>query len=152
MRLCSGCQTKVPDNVRLCDECQVERNKSRKTDGGREHTVTDRERYAFLYSGVRWRTRVQPTALRRCPTCSRCQLALSEIVDHIVPAGVAIQQARDSGRFPFDRYAGFYLLSNLQGLCRACHTVKTDQDKAHVGPWPDVMEKEASRQKKQWTL
>jgi hypothetical protein len=33
-----------------------------------------------------------------------------------------------------------------------CHTVKTDEDKAHVGPWPDVVEKEAAAPKKQWTF
>ena len=70
--------------------------------------------------------------------CARCNLALSaNIADHIVPAGVAVQQARDSGRYPYDKYAGYYLLSNLQGLCRPCHGVKTLEDKAHVGPWPE---------------
>jgi 5-methylcytosine-specific restriction endonuclease McrA len=151
MRMCSGCQTKVPETVRFCDACKRERKKTA-GDGGREHTVTDRERYAFLYSGVRWRTKVQPLALRRCRMCARCNVHLSEIVDHVVPSGVAIQQARDSGRFPFDKYAGFYLLSNLQGLCRECHILKTGEDKGHVGPWPDVMEKEAARPKKQWTF
>jgi 5-methylcytosine-specific restriction endonuclease McrA len=84
--------------------------------------------------------------------CARCNLQLSEIVDHIVPALVAIQQARDSGKFPFDKYAGYFLLSNLQGLCRECHYRKTLEDKTHVGPWPDVVAIETAAPKKRWTF
>ena len=84
--------------------------------------------------------------------CARCELSISAIVDHVVPAGVAIAQAQQSGRYSQDRYAGFYLLSNLQGLCRACHALKTEEDKTHAGPWPDVLAKEAQRAKRVWSF
>jgi 5-methylcytosine-specific restriction endonuclease McrA len=151
MRLCSGCQTKVEDHVRFCVECTAERNPCVVSDGIQQHTVTDRERYAFLYSGVRWRVRVQPKALAANPFCSMCG-AIAEIVDHIVPAGVAIAQAQASGRWPCDKYAGFYFTTNLHGLCRKCHSIKTEQDKQHVGEWPSVVDKELSKPKKVWSF
>jgi 5-methylcytosine-specific restriction endonuclease McrA len=84
--------------------------------------------------------------------CARCERAISEIVDHIVPAYVAIAQAQASGRYPYDKYAGYYLLSNLQGLCRPCHGAKTLEDKTHVGPWPNVVEIEKRAPKKVWAF
>jgi hypothetical protein len=78
-------------------------------------------------------------------------LSITVLVDHIVPAGIAIQQARDSGRY-LDPWAGFYLLSNLQGLCAACHHLKTVEDKTHTGPWPDVLAAEDQATKKRWTF
>jgi hypothetical protein len=77
---------------------------------------------------------------------------VSEIVDHKVPAGVAIVQVQESGRYPLDKWAGFYLLSNLDGLCRPCHYLKTMEDKTHTGPWPDVLAREAEAPKKVWTF
>jgi len=77
---------------------------------------------------------------------------MTEIVDHIVPALVAIQQAQESGRWPFDKYAGYFLQTNLQGLCRSCHGVKTLEDKAHVGPWTNVVEEYDKAPKKVWSF
>lgn len=150
MRLCSGCRTKVEDSVRFCVDCTAERSAS-VDDGIRHNTVSDRDRYQFLYSGKRWQ-RVQAIALRRCPFCARCGQAVSVLVDHIVPAGVAIAQAQESGLWRFDKYAGFYLLSNLQGLCRSCHWTKTLEDKTHSGPWPSVVEAERAAPKRKVTF
>jgi 5-methylcytosine-specific restriction endonuclease McrA len=151
MRICSGagCLRTVPDDVRFCDECKPQ---PKANDGLRVHTLTDRERYHFLYHSRRWWEKTQPQALRRCPFCARCQAAISEIVDHIVPAGIAILQAQESGRWPLDKYAGFWLQSNLQGLCRDCHAKKTAEDKAHVGPWPSVVDAYDAAPKKKWTF
>lgn len=38
------------------------------------------------------------------------------------------------------KYAGFFMRSNLQGLCRQCHYTKTIEDKAHGSEWPSVIE------------
>lgn len=152
MRLCSGCQTKVEDRVRFCVPCQAERTPAVSTGNGREHTTTDRERYAFLYKSERWKRNVQPKALKQCPMCARCDVSVSELVDHIVPAGVAIAQAQASGLYPYDKYAGFYFITNLQGLCRSCHHAKTLEDKLHVGPWPDVVAKQQAQPKKVWSF
>jgi 5-methylcytosine-specific restriction endonuclease McrA len=70
------------------------------------------------------------------------------LVDHVIPAGVVIVQAQQSGRYPLDKWAGFYLMSNLQGLCVSCHFAKTAEDKAHVGAWPDAIAIEAAAPKK----
>jgi len=77
--------------------------------------------------------------LIREPFCCRCHTALTEIIDHIVPAAISIMQASQSGLYPYDKYAGYFIKSNLQGLCRACHWTKTNEDKAHSGPWPSVI-------------
>ena len=77
--------------------------------------------------------------------CARCDRNLSEIVDHVVPAREAVSQARASGGYLLDKFAGYFLVTNLQGLCRSCHGVKTLEDKAHVGPWPDVVAVEAAK-------
>lgn len=151
MRMCSGCQTKVEDSVRFCDACKAERG-TPEPDGIKQHTVSDRVRYAFLYSHRRWHAQIRPRALRKHPFCSRCQIAVSEIIDHIVPAGEAIRQAQESGRFPFDKWAGFFLLINLCGLCRKCHAVKTEEDKAHIGAWPSVIEANDAAPKKRWSF
>ena len=143
MRICSGsgCLRAVPDDVRYCDECNPTLPVV-VVDGIREHTQTDRERYSFLYSSPRWQ-RLRRLVIQRQPMCARCDRAISEIVDHIVPAGVAIAQAL--GRIPGGRYVGFFLMSNLQGLCRGCHYTKTIEDKGHIGAWPDVVVIEAQR-------
>jgi 5-methylcytosine-specific restriction endonuclease McrA len=120
-------------------------------EGIHEHSQADAIRYHFLYAGLRWQ-RVRDIALRRCPICARCDLVISAIVDHIVPSGVAIQQARDSGLYMLDRYAGFYFMSNLHGLCRACHYLKTIEDKTHTGPWPDVVDKEQHAPRKKYVF
>lgn len=77
-------------------------------------------------------------ALRATPWCQRCKRALAAIVDHRTPAGVAIAQAQASGKYGLDKWAGFFIRRNLQGLCYTCHSAKTDEDKGHVGEWSDV--------------
>ena len=146
MRVCSGqgCLRAVPDDIRLCAECKPA---VAHLDGIAEHTMTDRVRYSALYTGGRWQ-RVRSQAVRRCPLCARCGLRATDIVDHVIPSGVAVAQARDSGLYLTDRWAGFYFGSNLQGLCYACHTDKTVEDKLHTGPWPDAVANERASQKR----
>ncbi len=151
MRVCSGpgCLRSVPDDVRFCDECKPQSATS--SDDIRSHTSGYTEELDALRKGTRWQ-RIRARVIKSGPLCARCQLRISEIVDHVVPAGVAVQQARDSGKYPMDRNAGYYLLSNLQGLCRPCHQAKTDEDKMHVGPWPDVVAIEAKAPKRLFTF
>lgn len=154
MRICSGagCLRAIDDDKRLCDECQAERDGIvHDSDGIRSHTLTDRERYAALYKSHRWQA-IRAHALRREPWCSRCGVAMSEIGDHRVPAGVVIVQAQLSGLYKMDRYAGFYFKSNIQGLCRACHWIKTAEDKGHVGPWPDAVAIERATPKPRYSF
>jgi 5-methylcytosine-specific restriction endonuclease McrA len=148
MRLCGGCQSKIPDDVRFCDVCAAERGKLVVSDGIREHGLTDRGRYAFLYASERWKRNVQPKALKACPMCARCGIKVSELVDHRVPAGEAIRQAQASGLYPTSKYAGFYFTTNLQGLCYPCHGIKTIEDKLHTGEWPDVVKAEQAKPRK----
>ena len=153
MRICSGpgCLRTVDDAVKLCDECKPIQSNDAADDGIRSHTLSDRERYAAVYSSPRWQ-RVRAQVIKRNPLCARCDLRISIIGDHIVPAGVALVQAQMSGAYPLDKLAGFFLMSNLQGLCRECHWVKTNEDKAHVGPWPDVVETERAAPKRRFTF
>jgi 5-methylcytosine-specific restriction endonuclease McrA len=138
----------VPDDVRFCDECKPQPTQ---TDDIRS-MVSDREQYGWVYTCDRWTKVVRPKVLCRQPMCARCGCKLSVIVDHIVPIGIAIVQAQDSGVYKVDKYAGAFLLSNLQGLCRVCHRAKTDEDKRHSGAWPNVVETEARQPRKVWTF
>jgi 5-methylcytosine-specific restriction endonuclease McrA len=153
MRLCSGagCGRAVPEDVRFCDECKPPSPSIE--DGIRDNQRTDgyNDELDALRKGTRWQ-KVRERVIKQQPFCVRCSVRLSEIVDHIVPAQVAVAQVRDSGRFPYDKCAGYYLMSNLQGLCRPCHHTKTVEDKTHVGPWPDVLDVEALKGKKKWTF
>jgi 5-methylcytosine-specific restriction endonuclease McrA len=158
MRLCSGigCGRAIPEDTRFCAECISERgSKTPLVDATRQHNATNTGAYDAeldkLRTNSRWQ-RVRDIAIKRHPLCQRCDLRLSEIVDHIIPAQVAIAQARASGRFPFDKYAGYFLMSNLQGLCRPCHGKKTVEDKAHICEWPDVMVQADAQPKKRWTF
>jgi 5-methylcytosine-specific restriction endonuclease McrA len=121
------------------------------TNDVRSHTTGYTEELDEQRKSARWQ-RVRDIIIKRDPFCKRCVVARSEIVDHIVPADVAIMQAQQSGRYPYDKYAGYYLKTNLQGLCRSCHWTKTNEDKAHVGPWPSVMESEDKVPKKVWSF
>jgi len=113
--------------------------------------VSDRDVFAFLYSSHRWQ-RLRAIALSKHPLCDRCGRERTQIIDHIIPAGVAVQQAQASGVYT-DKHAGFFLLSNLQGLCRSCHGLKTEEDKAHVGEWPSVLcSEDATKTKRVWAF
>ena len=149
MRICSGagCLRAVPDDVRFCDECAAQAQPQ--PDDIRVHTLADREKYGFLYSSARW-VKLRALVIRSQPMCARCHRALSVIADHIVPAGVSIAQAQASGLFLY-KFAGFFLRSNLHGLCRSCHYVKTIEDKTHAGPWPDVIARE-HQPKRVWSF
>jgi len=143
----------MPEDSRgVCDACK----------GGKQHSVVPREDIKShstayddvldgLRKGTRWQ-RIRHSVMQRDPACKRCGLHVSEICDHKVPAAIAIQQAQDSGRYPLDKYAGYYLKSNLQGMCRPCHGMKTIEDKTHTGPWPDVIAAEAAAPRKVWTF
>jgi 5-methylcytosine-specific restriction endonuclease McrA len=153
MRLCSGCRAKIPETVRFCDQCSAERNHGHSDDGIRTHSDPNvyNAELDKCRTGARWQ-RIRRRVVIEEPLCRECQLSITEIVDHIVPAPIAVQQARESGRWPFDRYAGYYLRSNLQGLCRQCHARKTERDKQHVGPWPNVVEAHDKAPKKKWVF
>lgn len=144
----AGCLRGVPDDVRFCGECQPV---AVVDDGIRSQGNGYTPELDALRKGALWQS-LRRRVIRTCPLCARCSLSISEIVDHIVPAQIAIQQARDSGAYPANSYAGYYIRSNLQGLCRPCHGTKTAEDKAHIGPWPDVVEAERQATKRRWSF
>ena len=149
MRICSGpgCLRAVDDSVKLCDECKPAAQTS---DDARTHTSGYDAELDKLRKGTRWQ-RIRALVVRRQPLCATCDRALTEIVDHVVPAREALGHCRASGAY-IDRNAGYFLLSNLQGLCRPCHWVKTNDDKTHTGPWPDVIAIERAAPKKRWSF
>jgi 5-methylcytosine-specific restriction endonuclease McrA len=159
VRICSGagCLRKIEDGERYCSECLPKPVVL--DDGIRKHnrvteivlSEADRNAYAFLYSGKRWQ-RLRWVIARQQALCQRCKAAPTAIIDHRVPAGLVIIQAQRSGLYPFDKFAGFYFRSNLQGLCRSCHGFKTEEDKAHKGEWPDAVERERSQPKRKFTF
>ena len=152
MKLCGGgCRSRIQDSARFCPQCLAEKGLSVPADNIRTHTSGYTEVEDALRKSKRWQS-TRRSVLQRDPFCKRCDRAVSTICDHRVPAPVAIQQAQESGRYPLDKYAGFFLKTNLQGLCRECHGTKTLEDKSHVGPWPDVVEAEAKAPRKVWSF
>jgi hypothetical protein len=103
MKLCGkGCGSKIADDARCCAACAAERNATpQRADEGRQHNTYDVELDAQRKSG-RWQRRRQE-AIKRCPMCARCDVAQSEIVDHIIPAQIAVQQARGRAVGPLGR-------------------------------------------------
>lgn len=140
MRVCSGpgCLRAVADSVRFCPACKPTTITTQ--DDIKDHVTGYDAELHSVASSPRWQ-RVRLQVIKRDPICRRCDLRISTIGDHIVPAEVAVAQVRASKRFPGDKYAGYFLTSNLQGLCRPCHGIKTLEDKAHQGDWPDVLTK-----------
>lgn len=149
MRICSGagCLRAIPDDKRFCDECKPDKA----ADSIREHTTGYTAELDALRKGTRWQ-RLRALVLRAQPMCARCRKRTTQIIDHIVPAQEAVAQAQVSGRFKLDKWAGYFLRSNLQGLCRSCHADKTAEDKAHSGAWPDVLAVDDARPKRVWTF
>ena len=151
MRICSGagCLRAVPDGVRFCPDC---RPQPKPDDGIRQHTPPHSAASGYtpeldvLRKSKRWQT-IRALVLRARPLCARCKIRLAHEVDHVVPAEVVIMQAQASGKYA-DKYAGYFLRVNLQGLCRTCHAQKTVEDKAHVGSWPDIVAQDMARPKK----
>jgi 5-methylcytosine-specific restriction endonuclease McrA len=156
VRLCSGagCGRSIPDDVRYCAECAPEHATQLDT-GIRENvpaSQADRDLYRRIYGSRRWKT-IRREALQAHPFCGwpGCH-AVSKVVDHAVPMGEAIRQCQASGRWPYDPDAGAFLLSNLMGMCRSHHGTKTDEDKRHVGPWPDVLAAYDAAPRKVWAF
>jgi 5-methylcytosine-specific restriction endonuclease McrA len=157
MRLCSGagCGRAIPEDARYCDACRSER--ALKSQDGIRSNVAVRydgaydEKLDRLRKGTRWQ-KTRARVAKRDPMCKRCDVRITRIVDHKIPAAVAIQQAQESGRWLYDPNAGYYIGENLQGLCFDCHAIKTAEDKAHIGAWPSVLELYDQRKKKVYSF
>jgi hypothetical protein len=128
MRICSGpgCGRAVPDNVRFCDECKSERPAAKAGPlTSMERATTDPIQAEYVTA--QWK-KLRAVALSKHPYCAgwrkQCN-NLSVVVDHNVPAKIMIKVCRALGLFPFQKYPGFYVLSNLIGLCHSCHNSKT---------------------------
>lgn len=149
MRVCSGagCLRAVEDSIRYCDECRRLPNPA---DDIKTHSTGYTAELDKLRKSLRWQ-RLRALVLRSQPMCALCNHALSVLVDHIIPAEIAVMQAQISGKY-LDKWAGYFLRSNLQGLCRVCHYEKTLHDKVHSGPWPDVVTIELAAPKRKWSF
>lgn len=150
MRLCSspGCGRAIPDGTRFCAEHAPKTPTTTATFPGiRNHTSGYDADMDAQRKTARWQ-QTRARVVKRQPLCARCDRAMSEIVDHIVPAREAVSQAQFSGFYKLDKWAGYFFDTNLQGLCRSCHGVKTLEDKAHAGPWPDVVTAERAKPKR----
>ena len=156
MRLWRGCQSKMPAEAKgLCAACKGDRKPA--SDGIREHGAVQRP---GIYDADldrqnksrKWQEYTRPRILKRDPFCRMCDTAITEIIDHKIPAAVAVEQARASKRWPYDPWIGYYLESNLQGLCRGCHAKKTADDLRRIEPWPGILDEYDKQPKKVWSF
>ena len=76
------------------------------------------------YMTARWKT-FRRLVLQHYPFCGECRRNPSKVADHIVPARAVVAAFLQHRLFPFDRWAGFYILANTWGLCHTCHNSKT---------------------------
>ena len=98
-------------------------------DDKKYHTSRVRPQYHSLYNTAWW-TRTRKHIINNNPLCSRCSLfgitKAAKDIDHVIPH-------RGNEQL-------FYDASNLQPLCRECHTWKTNMEgneKFEVGMhWP----------------
>jgi hypothetical protein len=158
MRLCSGCQTKLPDDWKgMCTACKRTRYGTPVDDGIKSNVAVQR---AGVYGpeldkqnkSRKWLEFTRPRILRRDPMCKRCEVAISQIVDHVIPAAIAVEQARASKRWLGDPWVGYYIETNLQGLCCGCHAKKTAEDMRRTEPWPNILDEYDKRPKKVWSF
>jgi 5-methylcytosine-specific restriction endonuclease McrA len=113
---------KVPDDVRLCDECMGEKQHSTQAKTG-WHRAQD-DPILLQYSTPRWR-KLRPRVMQLYPVCVGCGLSDSAVADHEIPARLIVAVCRAERLFPFDKWGGFYILSNLKGRCHGCHNAKS---------------------------
>ncbi|WP_170019202.1 HNH endonuclease signature motif containing protein [Campylobacter sp. RM16190] len=103
------CGVQIKTNERLCDKCRKAVNESTNRVYNTFYRNKEADRF---YQSKEWKkTRILKK--QQEPFCRVCGKP-TEIIDHITPI----------------EYGGAKLeLSNLQGLCRACHNRKTANDK-----------------------
>ena len=134
MRICRECHGKMPESQHgVCNACAAIRSHSVV-----ETPVASREAYAHLYQSAAW-TKCSKLQRKRFPFCERCQINLATLADHVVPAEIFIEMCREQKRFVSPE-AAFFWAGNHQSLCDPCHSKKTDEDKNHMGRWPDLFE------------
>ena len=90
-----------------------------------EHHVAERSHYDpskhRLYGTAKWQ-RLRAMQLSREPWCAAClehsHYEAATDVDHVIPHAGDVKL--------------FFNMSNLQSLCHACHTIKTNQERGGV--------------------
>jgi 5-methylcytosine-specific restriction endonuclease McrA len=82
-----------------------------RTNNQRTHSHTA---HRAIYNSKRW-AMLRRRVLFEQPICAGCDNALAVDVDHI--------QSLDTGGAPYAR-------TNVQGLCKQCHSMKTRQEQA----------------------
>jgi 5-methylcytosine-specific restriction enzyme A len=114
-RICakSGC-----NKLSLNKYCELHSDHGKRVDEQRSHDPIR----SLLFTPT-WRA-TRRLILSRDILCKACGRAFSNEVDHRVPAHAWV--SRHGGDL-----ASFFDESNLQGLCKSCHTAKTDKERGN---------------------
>jgi 5-methylcytosine-specific restriction endonuclease McrA len=91
-------------------ELERERSARRRADAAQGRRIQ-------VYHSKRWLI-TREAVLTRNPICADCGERLAEHVDHIIPLAQGGPE---------------FALSNLQGLCRVCHRIKSAQEQRGRG-------------------
>jgi hypothetical protein len=146
MRICRECHGKMPESQHgVCRECASIRSHNNSPDT----PAPSRTTYAHLYQSATW-TRCSKLQRQRFPICERCRENIATLCDHVIPAEIFIEMCREQNRFLSPERA-FFWAGNHQSLCDPCHSTKTDEDKNHIGRWPDLFEN-PRRAPKKWSF
>ena len=117
LKLCCqpGCNERTAE--RFCEKHRTE-NHSVETSRAYDKRRWKEDEFRPLYKTTRWMLLANLVFREQNRLCATCNIHACKDCDHIVPAKRYVAEHNgDMARF-WDR-------SNLQGLCKACHTAKT---------------------------
>lgn len=105
--------------MRFCDECKPDAPvKPSRWERAKNDPIMAQ------FSTTRWARFRQPV-IQQCPMCAECHITTSAVADHKIPARLIVRVCRWLKLFPLDRWGGFYIRANMQGLSHSCHNKKT---------------------------
>ena len=103
--------------LKYCARCQGVCTGACKNEASREYDKGRRDDpFKALRNTARWRALRLFIKLRDV-LCKKCGHQVIKEIDHIVPARLWVAQGGD-----------FFDKSNLQGLCKSCHSIKTRKE------------------------
>ena len=116
LKICSqpGCGKRTDGRF-----CETHQRENHSVDSARAYDKNRREHDPFhlLYKALRW-IALAARVRREEPLCRACGFRATRDVDHIVPARQWVAAHNNDMESFYDR-------SNLQGLCKGCHSAKT---------------------------
>jgi 5-methylcytosine-specific restriction enzyme A len=113
-----------PGCGQLTSNGYCEQHKTQPAEQAKRNDIARRQTDPFrkLYFTTLWQNTSRQVRARDV-ICCICNFAFSEVADHIIPARIYVPQCGGD-------IQAFYDQSNIQGICKPCHRVKTNKETA----------------------